>query len=269
MLCRTIGAVAALTAGLIVSSTVLVAAASDAMPTAKQNTLVQKYCMVCHTDTARNGGLSLQRFDASHVDPSLAAMLVSKLKGGAMGAAGVPVPDKATVDAFVSALSSEAAGSHEWTINQTLDTATKRPIWTAGILRELSSAKNAGELSLYRLTLACNAATRQGEMQLSWSPAPKTGTLFVSSDGKAPLTYQVEGTEKMGNGSQGTTGPAAITLYETSGQTSGAPKLAIPLQTLTISNLFPNETVVFPFRALTQQARQALSTCFPGNRTGQ
>lgn len=266
--CRTIGAVAALAVG---SSTVSVAAASDAMPVAQQNALVQKYCAVCHTDAARNGGLSLEHFDASHVDPSLAAMLVSKLKNGAIGAAGVPVPDQATIGALVSALASEAVGSHEWTVNQTQDAATKQPIVTASILRELPSAKNAGEPSMYRLVLACNAGTHQGEMQLSWSPVPKTGTLSASLDGKAPLTYKVEGIEKMGNGAQGTAGPAAITLYETtkaSGQTSGAPKLAMPLQTLTISNLFPDETVVFPFGALTEQARLALSTCFTGSSTG-
>lgn len=30
---------------------------------------------------------------------------------------------------------------------------------------------------------------------------------------KTPVTYTVEGQEKMGNGNQGTTGPAAIVLY--------------------------------------------------------
>src|SRR5437016_2988563 len=42
-----------------------------AMPVAQQNALVQKYCAGCHDDAHRNGGLSLQHFDASQVEPSL------------------------------------------------------------------------------------------------------------------------------------------------------------------------------------------------------
>src|SRR5882757_3533382 len=74
-----ISAAAALAAGWMVP----VAVASDLMPVAQQNALVQKYCAVCHTDTARNGGLTLEHFDAAGVDPSLAAMLISKLTSGA------------------------------------------------------------------------------------------------------------------------------------------------------------------------------------------
>ena len=92
------------------------AVASDLMPVAQQNALVQKYCAVCHTDSARNGGLTLEHFDAAGVDPSLAAMLVSKLRNGALGASGLPVPDKATGGALLLALTAEAAGAHEWTV---------------------------------------------------------------------------------------------------------------------------------------------------------
>ncbi len=59
-----------------------------AMPAAEQNALVKKYCAVCHTDAVRNGGLSLEHYDAAKRDPALAAMMLSKLNGGAMGAAG-------------------------------------------------------------------------------------------------------------------------------------------------------------------------------------
>jgi hypothetical protein len=60
-----------LLAATIASCGVIVLAApdvplSDAMPVAQQNALVQKYCAVCHTDVHRNGGLSLQHFDAAH-----------------------------------------------------------------------------------------------------------------------------------------------------------------------------------------------------------
>jgi hypothetical protein len=37
---------------------------------------------------------------------------------------------------------------------------------------------------------------------------------------------------------------------------------ALPADTLTIRDAFPNETVVFPFGELTQRDRQGLSACF-------
>jgi hypothetical protein len=234
--------------------------ASDAMPVAQQNALVKKYCAVCHTDAVRNGGLSLQHFDAAQAAPSLAAMLVSKLNSGAMGAAGIPAPDKATIDALINALASEATGAHEWNVHRTQDPATKAPMVTASILRELPSAR--GEVAaLYRLVLSCNAATHDGEMQLAWAPAPKIGTLSATVDGKAPVIYKVEGAEKMGNGSQGTTGPAAISLYQ-SKKDSQTPRILLPTKTLLIKDLFPNESVEFPFGDLSQTARQSLAACF-------
>jgi hypothetical protein len=36
----------------------------------------------------------------------------------------------------------------------------------------------------------------------------------------------------------------------------------LPSQAMTISNVFPDRRVVFPFSKLTSAARQALSTCF-------
>jgi hypothetical protein len=71
--CTAMRAVAALAVGLIVASPAAVA--GEAMPVPQQNALVQKYCAVCHTDTQRNAGLSLQHFDAAHADPSVAAMM--------------------------------------------------------------------------------------------------------------------------------------------------------------------------------------------------
>jgi hypothetical protein len=38
--------------------------------------------------------------------------------------------------------------------------------------------------------------------------------------------------------------------------------LPLPSQAMTISNVFPDQRVVFPFSKLTSAARQALSTCF-------
>jgi len=231
-----------------------------AMPVAEQNVLVQKYCAGCHDDAHRNGGLSLQHFDASQVEPSLAAMMVSKLKSGAMGAAGLGLPDTSTQDGFLNALTAKSAGASEWILTRTQDPATQAPILTASIVRELPSTANPQNAELYRLKLTCRTDTREAEMQLTWAPQPANSarTMSVAADGREPITYTVEGRERMGNGAKlgdgtdVTTGPAAANLSVT----------PLPARALIISQLFPDEMVVFPFDRLTQTMRQELSTCF-------
>lgn len=242
-----------------------VLAASEAMPSAQQNAMVGKYCAVCHSDAHPNGGLSLEHFDAANADPALAAMLASKLKGKALGASGQPLPDRATQDALLDALSAEAAGSGEWVVK------IQAPILTASIVEQVpSSAKdNAGEPDLYRLTVTCNTGTREAEMQLAWSPGvPQQGRAMLTAvDGKALFTYKVEGIEKNGNGMGGTSGPGAAILYSTKA-VSGVPKaMPLPSKMLTIRNLFADETVVFPFGALAQPVRHELSGCFTAKNT--
>jgi hypothetical protein len=253
---RTIGGVAAMAAGLIaVPPAVTAAAANGAMPVAQQNELVQKYCAVCHTDATMTGGLSLEHFDAALPDPGIAAMLVSKLKDGAFGASGLPLPDVTTRHAFIGALSAEAAGAREWIVSRTQSPMKQAPILTASIVQEVPSSTNAGQQpDLYRLKLTCHVDTHVGEIQLAWSPGdvPATGgAMSAALDGKAPSTYQVAN------------GEGAAILYSTQ-ENSGRANLAMPLpeQSLTIRNLFPNETVVFPFGSLAQTVRQEFATCF-------
>jgi hypothetical protein len=127
------------------------------------------------------------------------------------------------------------------------------PVLSASIVREVTLREPQVGLPLYRLALGCNTASRQGEIQLTWSPKPQTNrTFFVSADGTAGIPHQLEGREKMGNGSVVTSGLAAATL--------NAP---LALETLTISNLFPGETVVFPLSDLDQSTRRQLAICFP------
>jgi hypothetical protein len=98
-------------------------------------------------------------------------------------------------------------------------------------------------------------------MQLTWAPknaGESARAISVAADADAPVRYIVEGHETMGNGAKkadGTenrTGPAATVLKG----------MQLPARTLTISSLFPNETVVFSFDGLAEAARRELSACF-------
>jgi len=68
--------------------------------------LVQKYCVTCHSDRLKTGGLSLQGVDpaAAKIDGAIWEQVVQKLHGGMMPPQGMPRPDAATLDAFVTSL---------------------------------------------------------------------------------------------------------------------------------------------------------------------
>lgn len=259
-------------AGSIAAGNAAGATASDTMPAAQQNALVRQYCAVCHTDAFPNGRLSLEHFDAAHADPGVAAMIASKLRNQALGASGQPLPDRATQDALLSAISAEASGAKTWIVNRTEDPVTQTPIVTASIVEEVPADRGAGDPDVYRLILTCRADRHDAAMLLTWSPGvPKNGqTMSVTADGKAAFTYTVEGNEKMGNGQAGTSGPGGTLLYATKDNSAGLPSaMPLPEKTLTVGDLFPGETVVFPFDSLTQPVRKSLSACFAVGATGQ
>jgi hypothetical protein len=83
--------------------------------------------------------------------------------------------------------------------------------------------------------------------------------MTASVDGNAPIEYKIEGEESMGNGGTVQTGHASLLLSIGRGG-----KLALANQTLTIRNVFPSETVEFPFSQLDPNIRAEFRKCFNG-----
>ena len=231
-----------------------ISAAPPALPAEKQNALVAQYCGVCHSDAHPNGRLSFEHFDAADADPGVAAIMAAKLRTGALGASGQKLPDKETQDALFNALTAQAAGADKWVVNK-----GQGRILSASIVRELPSTdKEAhGIPDYYRLLVTCDTGKKAGNVELEWSPGvPKNGReMSAAVDGKPAFTWKVEGNETMGNGQAGTSGPGAVVL-----------QVPVPDKTLTVTNLFPDETAVFPFAELEKKTRRQLAACFSARR---
>ena len=68
--------------------------------------VVATYCVTCHNDKTRSGELSLEHIDLADVPKSAETWekVIRKVRAGMMPPAGMPRPDAATMDAFVSYL---------------------------------------------------------------------------------------------------------------------------------------------------------------------
>jgi mono/diheme cytochrome c family protein len=82
------------------------AAPTSAATALPPQALVQKYCVSCHNDRAKTGGVSFDGLDpaqaAAHAEIWERALL--KLRGGMMPPQGMPRPDAATLDTFITSL---------------------------------------------------------------------------------------------------------------------------------------------------------------------
>src|SRR5262249_8023767 len=74
----------------------------NAQPPAPNAALVDKYCVGCHNDRAKAGNLVLAGLDSARPadHPAEWEKVVRKVRAGLMPPAGMPRPDRATLDAF-------------------------------------------------------------------------------------------------------------------------------------------------------------------------
>jgi cytochrome c551/c552 len=76
--------------------------AQTANPAQSPAALVQHYCVTCHNDRAKTGGLSLQNLDVAepHTDAEAWEKAIRKLRAGLMPPAGAPRPARSELDSL-------------------------------------------------------------------------------------------------------------------------------------------------------------------------
>jgi len=81
-------------------------APSAAGPSAPQRALIDSYCLGCHNQRAKVGGLALDTVDLSDVsrNPEVWEKAVRKLRGGLMPPPGTRRPDSGAVETFISSV---------------------------------------------------------------------------------------------------------------------------------------------------------------------
>src|SRR5258708_643025 len=62
--------------------------------------LLDKYCVTCHSERLKTGGLILEKIDTAHLGEhaEIWEKVAEKLHGGMMPPAGLPRPDKSALD---------------------------------------------------------------------------------------------------------------------------------------------------------------------------
>ena len=95
-------------AGCMQESLAQQAATNAGNSPAPQRALLDKYCVVCHSDKLKTGGLTLQSLDLNDVpaNAEIWEKAIRKLETESMPPAGMPRPDRAAVDSLVTYLES-------------------------------------------------------------------------------------------------------------------------------------------------------------------
>ncbi len=71
-----------------------------------QRALLDKYCVVCHNDRAKTGGLTLQKIDVANIPANAETweMVIRKLHVGAMPPSGMPKPSPTEISGLLTSL---------------------------------------------------------------------------------------------------------------------------------------------------------------------
>src|SRR5438067_13009452 len=71
--------------------------------------VLNTYCITCHNERAKTGGLALDKLDVQHVAENSETWekVVRKLRSGMMPPSGARRPDRASLDRFVTSLETE------------------------------------------------------------------------------------------------------------------------------------------------------------------
>ena len=79
-------------------------ASSDAPSVTTERALLDKYCVTCHSDKLKTGGLSLQSVDMTNIPAGAETWekVIHKVSLGAMPPQGMPRPDQTSVNTLVS-----------------------------------------------------------------------------------------------------------------------------------------------------------------------
>src|SRR5690242_3694188 len=93
--------------GMVVASLAfLLTSTLGQQPASSQQELVNKYCVTCHNERAKTGGIVLEKIDVDHpaVNAELWEKVIRKLSAGLMPPSGAPRPDRAVSDKFRASL---------------------------------------------------------------------------------------------------------------------------------------------------------------------
>jgi hypothetical protein len=93
----TMGSIGVVLAGLMLSSII-----GQQRAPSSQRAVLTEYCLTCHNDRAKTGGLSLEQLDIDHpeTNPETWEKVIRKLRAGMMPPTGAARPDRATYETF-------------------------------------------------------------------------------------------------------------------------------------------------------------------------
>ncbi len=79
------------------------------MTAPEERALVDKYCVTCHNEKLKTGGLVLDKTDTNRIGDGAETWekVVRKIHGGTMPPLGMPRPDAATLDNFAASLEAQ------------------------------------------------------------------------------------------------------------------------------------------------------------------